>query len=251
MNNLRTEQTLVCNGRTLAYRQQPGRLPGVLFLGGFRSDMTGTKAHALAAWCEHRGHRYTRFDYSGHGGSSGRFADGTISHWLKDATAILDQLTSGPQILVGSSMGGWIALLLARSRPQRLHSLLTIACATDFTERLIRPALNPQQRAEVEHEGLTTLPSDYDQQPYPITRQLLDNGRQHLLLGQPIPLDCPVRLLHGDQDRDVPLAISEETAHWIEGPDTQLIRIQQGDHRLSKPAELDLITETLEQLLAI
>ncbi len=220
----------------------------MLFLGGFRSDMRGAKAEALATWCCTTDRAFTRFDYSGHGTSSGEFEEGTISRWLEDAVAILDQVTTGPQLLVGSSMGGWIALLLALARPSDSHSLLTIACATDFTERLVKPALTKEQLAQIEAEGMTHIPSAYDQEPYPITKQLLKDGKQHLLLGHPIPIHCPVRMLHGGSDRDVPWKISQETLKWLEGDDAQLTLVKGADHRLSKPAELQLITETLKLL---
>ncbi|MES9904263.1 MAG: alpha/beta hydrolase [Sedimenticola sp.] len=239
---------LACHDRRLAYLQQPGVHPGVLFLGGFRSDMSGLKAQALADWCRTTGRSYTRFDYSGHGASSGEFRDGTISRWLEDALSILDQATVGRQIVVGSSMGGWITLLLALARPQRLHALLTIACATDFTERLVKPALTEEQTAVLYRDNIAFLPSAYDGQPYPITRQLLDDGQQYLLLEKPIPIHCPVRMLHGMADRDVPWEISRETLQSITGEDVQLTLIKGGDHRLSKPEELNLVTATLNQL---
>ncbi|MEJ1356247.1 MAG: alpha/beta hydrolase [Candidatus Sedimenticola sp. (ex Thyasira tokunagai)] len=248
MSPSQLENTLLYGDKKLAYRQQPGSQPGVLFLGGFRSDMSGTKAKSLADWCRATDRAYTRFDYSGHGASSGEFEDGTISRWLGEATAILDQLTTGPQLVVGSSMGGWIALLLALVRPRRVHALVTIACATDFTERLVRPALTVMQRAQIEAHGVAYLPSNYDHSPYPITRCLLDDGLQNLLLGQPISIHCAVHMLHGEADKDVPWQISQETLEWIESDDVQLTLIKGGDHRLSKPTELNLIIETLKRL---
>ncbi len=220
-----------------------------MFLGGFMSDMTGTKAMALEAWCLQSGVSYTRFDYTGHGTSSGSFQDGTIGDWLDDATEVLDQVTDGPQVLVGSSVGGWLALLLALRRPQRVAGLLTIACATDFTHRLLRPALSPQQLEDLEHNGFTELPTEYRETPYCIGRTLLDEGNNHLLLHAPINIDCPVLMLHGTADTDVPAAFSHMTLERITpGNSARLILIEGGDHRLSSPAHLERITNELDRL---
>src|SRR6266403_5235745 len=180
----------------IAYHRIEGRAPGIVFLGGFRSDMTGTKALFLEDYCRRRGHGYVRFDYFGHGRSSGDFARGTIGCWREDAIAVIDSLTEGPQILVGSSMGGWIMLLAALARPERIAALVGIAGAPDFTEELLPKRLTPAQRQEILEEGSVVLPSDFDPAGYLYTRALIEDGCQHLLLGGPIALDMPLRLLH-------------------------------------------------------
>lgn len=235
--------------KRIAYHKSEGAGPGVLFFGGFHSDMTGTKAVALEQWCRARQRAFIRFDYSGHGQSSGHFETGTIGEWLEDALAVLDQLTEGPQIIVGSSMGGWLSLLAAVARPERLHALVTLACATDFTRLLLLPLFSDAQKQQLATEGRVLLPCDYDdQQPYPITRQLLEEGDQHCLLDRPIPIHCPVRMFHGLQDRDVPWDFSRRTCEQLESDDATLTLIKQGDHRLSEPADLRLIVNCLEQL---
>jgi pimeloyl-ACP methyl ester carboxylesterase len=235
------------DGVELAWRRLAGRGPGVVFLGGFNSDMTGTKAEDLAAFCAAQGRAFLRFDYSGHGTSGGRFVDGTIGRWAEDAARVLDALTEGPQILVGSSMGGWIALLLALRRPERVVGLIGIAAAPDFTSR-ITAALTPEARAAIETEGVWHRPSAYGD-PYPITRALLQDGERHLLLQAPVPVAVPVRLLHGQQDPDVPWELSLRTAAAITGPDVQVTLIKDGDHRLSRPADLLVLRRALAALL--
>ncbi len=237
------------NGKRIAHHKSAGSGPGVLFLGGFRSDMTGIKAVSLEQWCRKQGRAFIRFDYSGHGQSSGRFETGTIGEWLGDTLAVIDQLAEGPQILVGSSLGGWLSLLAAIARPQRAHALITLACATDFTRRLLLPMFTDAQRAQLRNEGCVLIPCDYaDQQPYPITRQLVDEGENHLLLDRPIPIHCPVRMFHGMQDPDVPWDFSRRTCEQLESTDATLTLIKQGDHRLSEPGDLRLIVDCLEQL---
>lgn len=237
------------NGKQIAYHKSEGAGPGILFFGGFNSDMTGTKAVALEQWSQARQRAFIRFDYSGHGQSSGRFETGTIGEWLDDALAVLDQLTEGPQIIVGSSMGGWLSLLAGIARPQRLHALVTLACATDFTRRLLRPMFTETQKQQLNSEGCVLIPCDYDdQEPYPITRQLLEEGDRHCLLDRPIPIHCPVRMFHGMRDPDVPWDFSRRTCEQLESQDATLTLIKQGDHRLSEPADLRLILGCLEQL---
>lgn len=237
------------DGKRIAYHQTPGSGPGVLFLGGFMSDMTGTKALALEAWCRQAGRPFVRFDYSGHGASSGHFEQGTIGEWLGDALAVIDRLSDGPLVLVGSSMGGWLSLLATLARPERVRALVTLACATDFTERLLTAQFGPEQHSAIERDGQILIPCDYDdQQPYPITRELLREGRRHLLLDNPIPIHCPVRLFHGMQDPDVPWSFSLQTCERLESDDATLTLIKQGDHRLSTPADLQLICHTLASL---
>ena len=236
------------DGVGLAWRRRAGRGPGVVFLGGFNSDMTGTKAEALSAFCAETGRAFLRFDYSGHGASGGRFVDGTIGRWAADAACVLDALTEGPQVLVGSSMGGWIALLLAaRLRPARVSGLIGIAAAPDFTRR-IEEGLAPEARAAIARDGVWHRPSAYGD-PYPITRALLEEGRDHLLLDAPIPLAIPVRLLHGQRDPDVPWTLSLTVAERIAGPDVQVTLVKDGDHRLSRPQDLLLLRRTLAGLL--
>jgi pimeloyl-ACP methyl ester carboxylesterase len=234
------------DGLRLAYRRIPGRGTGVVFLGGFNSDMAGSKAEFLAGWCEARGTPFLRFDYSGHGASEGRFADGTIGRWAADAAVVVDALAPGPQVLVGSSMGGWIALLLARRRAP--HALVGIAPAPDFTEDLMWAAFTPEQRAAIERDGVWHRPSDYGA-PYPITRALIEDGRDHLLLRGPVALDVPVRILQGMQDPDVPWRHALRIAEAITGADVRVSLVKDGDHRLSRPQDLALLGETLAPLL--
>ena len=232
----------------LAYRQQKGDGPGVVFLGGFHSDMTGSKAEYLAEWCAARGRAFLRFDYSGHGASGGSFAEGTIGQWLADAELILTRLTAGPQILVGSSMGGWIALLLALRHPERLAGLIGIAAAPDFTEDLMWSQFPTEIRAQIERDGMWLRPSEYGE-PYPITRQLIEDGRRHLVLRAPISLEVPVRLLHGQADPDVPWQRSLTIAETLTSRDVAVTLIKDGDHRLSTPENLALLGRTLGALL--
>ncbi len=240
-----TEETGCLHGR-LAWARLPGRGPGVVFLPGFRSDMGGTKALALREALAARGRSLLRFDYSGHGASAGRFEDGTIGAWADDAAAVLDALTEGPQILVGSSMGGWIALLLALRRPDRVAGILALAPAPDFTEALMWPAFDDAQRAALRRDGVLHLPSEYGE-PTPVTRALIEDGRRHLLLDAPIPLRCPVRILQGMADPDVPWRHALRLVDALEGADVRLHLVKDGDHRLSRPADLDLLVQTLDQ----
>jgi pimeloyl-ACP methyl ester carboxylesterase len=238
------------DGHHIAYHLTHGIGPGIIFLGGFMSDMTGTKATALEAWCRGEGRAFVRFDYLGHGASGGRFSDGTIGRWTDDAVAVIDQLTQGPQILVGSSMGGWIMLLAALCRPQRIAGLLGVATAADLTEELLWRRLDPAAQRQLQDEGVIHLPSDYPGEPYPITRTLIEEGRTHCLLGQTIALSCPVRLLHGMQDREVPWQISTRVADHLAGDDVRVTLVKDGDHRLSRNQDMDLLTGTLADLLA-
>lgn len=236
------------DGVALAWRRLAGRGPGVVFLGGFNSDMTGTKAEFLAGWCEARGTPFLRFDYSGHGTSGGRFADGTIGRWTEDAACVIGALAEGPQVLVGSSMGGWIALLLAARRRVPVRAILGIAPAPDFTEDLMWAEFTPDQRASIERDGAWLRPSDYGD-PYPITRALIEDGRQHLLLRGPLALDAPVRILQGMADPDVPWRHALRIADALAGGDARVTLIKDGDHRLSRPLDLALLGETLAPLL--
>jgi len=236
-------------GATIAYRQRRGRAPGIMFLGGFMSDMTGTKAEALDRFCAGRDQAYLRFDYFGHGASSGDFKDGTIGRWKGDALAALDQLTQGPQILVGSSLGGWIMLLVALARPERVKALVGIAAAPDATEDLMWAELSETARETMMRDGLVRQPSQYSSEDYVLTRQLIEEGRRHLVLRAPIAIDCPVRLLHGMRDPDVPWRTSLTLAERLTGADVRVTLVKEGDHRLSNEADLGLLTQTIETLL--
>ena len=211
--------------------------------------MTGTKALFLEDYCRRRGRAYVRFDYFGHGQSSGDFAQGTIGRWREDAIAVIDSLTEGPQILVGSSMGGWIMLLAALARPERIMALVGIAAAPDFTTELLPNRLSPEQRRELEQQGAVTLPSEYDPAGYLYTRALIEDGNKHLLLGAPIPLDIPVRLLHGLADASVPWQLSLRLAEHLQSHDVEVILVKGGDHRLSTEPDLALLAQTLDGLI--
>jgi pimeloyl-ACP methyl ester carboxylesterase len=220
-----------------------------MFLGGFRSDMTGVKASFLDEYCRRHGRAYVRFDYFGHGASSGDFALGTIGRWAEDAIAVLDALSTGPQILVGSSMGGWIMLLAALARSERIHALVGVAGAPDFTEDLVRPRLNAARRQECRETGAVTLPSQYDPAGYTYQLGLFEDGRRHLVMRAPIPLTCPVRLLHGMLDDAVPWQTSLRLAERLAGPDVVVTLVKQGDHRLSSEADLVRLASVLDELL--
>lgn len=243
---------------TIAYRHtpargaagRPGAAPGVMFCGGFMSDMTGTKALALEAWAVGQGLSYTRFDYQGHGASSGRFADGTIGMWAEDAIAVLDRVAQGPQILVGSSMGGWIALLAARARPDRVAALVGVASAPDFTEDLVWGGLDAEARTALLHDGAWYRPSQYFADPKPVTLALVEDGRRHLLLRGPIPFAGPVRLLHGMADADVPWRTSLRLAEALTATDVRLTLVKDGDHRLSRPEDIALLCRTVAEVVA-
>jgi pimeloyl-ACP methyl ester carboxylesterase len=226
--------------------------PTVVFLGGFKSDMTGGKATALDEFCNARGLAFLRFDYSGHGASSGDFLDGTISRWSADALAAIDRLTEGPLILVGSSMGGWIMLLAALQRRARIKGLIGIAPAPDFTEELIWRRLPGSDQHRLMMQGRLEQPSEYSAEPYVITRALIEDGRRHLLLGGTtggaIDLDMPVRLLHGMRDPDVPYRQSLRLAESLASRDVRVTLIKDGDHRLSRPEDLALLCDAVAEL---
>jgi len=239
------------DGMPLAYCQQHGRSPGVFFLGGFNSDMRGNKATALDRWCAGSGRAFTRFDYRGHGESGGRLVDGTIGAWLDDATRVLDAAAEGPQVLVGSSLGGWLALLLARRRPERCAGLLLLAPAADFTERLLPRQLGEVRLAQLAEEGACELPSDYPgERPYVIGRQLLEEGRSHCLLDRSaLSLPVPVRIIHGTADASVPASESLALLDALAG-DVALTLVMVRDPRLSTPADTARMLRQLEELLA-
>jgi pimeloyl-ACP methyl ester carboxylesterase len=231
--------------RTIAVRARAGSAPpGLFWLGGFNSDMRGTKALALDAWAAEHSRACVRFDYSGHGESGGKFADGTIGRWLEESLAVFDRFCSGPQVVIGSSMGGWIALLLAheiakRSGSASLSGLVLIAPAPDFTEELMWKGFSPAIRHEIETKGVWMRPSQYgDGSPYPITRNLIEEGRKHLLLAGSIEVGCPVRILQGAKDPDVPWQHAFALVHRLPADDVVLTMIQDGDHRLSRPQDI-------------
>lgn len=239
------------DGATIAYEQQDGSAPGVIFLHGLMSDRGGTKARTLAAHCAAKGYGYVRFDMSGHGDSSGRFEDGGIGRWTEDALAILDHVTTGPQILVGSSMGGWVMTRTAVARPQRIAGVLGIAPAPDFTEDQMWPGFSDEQRSLIMRDGVVEIPSDYNDGPYRISRHLIEDGRKNLVLRDAIPITCPVRLIHGQRDEAVPWQRSLLLADRITGKDVEIHFIKDGDHRLSLPHELALICRTVDDLVAL
>jgi pimeloyl-ACP methyl ester carboxylesterase len=232
-------------GRRIAYDLTTGSGPGVVFLGGFMSDKEGTKALALQGWAERQGRGFLRFDYSGHGQSSGAFEDGAIGDWYEDARAVIQMLTEGPQILVGSSMGGWIALLLARRHPEMLAGLVTIAAAPDFTEDGMWNEFTPQQRNRIMAEGFVDVPSEYSATPYRISRRLIEDGRKHLVLRSPLDLCCPVRMLQGTADKDVPVSVAMHLLDHMGGGDVRLTLVKGADHRFSTPDCLRLINATV------
>jgi len=233
----------------IAYARRAGAVPGIVWLGGFKSEMTATKATALDDSAGRTGHAFVRFDYFGHGASSGDFRGGTVSRWRDDALAVIDELTTGRQILVGSSMGAWLALLVALARPQRVAALLLIAPAIDFTESLLWNRLDSSVQGEILGKGEWLRPTSYGPEPYPITRALIEDGRKHLLLDRAIALFCPVRIVQGMEDPDVPWTHALKLVAAL-GPDTQLTLVKNGDHRLSRPHELALIEQILSGLAA-
>lgn len=241
------------NGHTLAYHFMPartGRPTGVVFLGGFGSDMEGTKALALEEWCRARGRAFLRFDYTGHGQSSGAFEDGCIGEWAADALAALDRLTEGPQVLVGSSMGGWIMLLTARERPERVRGLLGIAAAPDFTEDLVWRELTDAQRGELWREGRVLLPNGYDPaSPYLVTQKLIEDGKRHLLLDHPLNIKAPVRLIQGMLDTEVPWETALKIQKALVTDDVEIQFVKTGDHRLSGAADIARMGRALDALL--
>lgn len=236
------------DGRRVAHARTAGAKPGVVFLGGFRSDMTGTKATHLEAWARERGRAFLRFDYTGHGASSGRFEDGAIGDWARDAEDAIVGLTEGPQVLVGSSMGGWISLLVAARMPGRVAALIGIAAAPDFTEDSMWAGFGADERRALEIEGLVRVPSEYSDEPDVITRRLIEDGRRHLVLRHPLHLPFPVRLLHGTADADVDVSVALRLLAHATSPDMRLTLVKDADHRFSAPADLDLITATLDAL---
>ena len=241
------------DGAAIAYRRTARREPdgpatGIVFLAGFQSDMTGTKATALEAHAQASGRAFVRFDYLGHGESSGNIADGTMSRWLEDTLAVLDEVSDGPVVVVGSSMGGWLAHLVALARPDRIAGVLGVASAPDFTEDLLWAGFDRETREKLERDGVIHLDSEYSDEPYVITRALIEDGRKHLILRGPIAVTCPVRLIHGMADPDVSHALSVTLAEQLESNDVQVLLAKSGDHRLSAPEDIERLVATTEDL---
>jgi pimeloyl-ACP methyl ester carboxylesterase len=239
------------SAQRIAFRLRPGRGPTVVWLGGFRSDMLSTKAEAIDAWAAEHGRSFLRFDYSGHGESEGRFEEGTISRWLEESLAVIRALAGDRPLLVGSSMGGWIALLAARAlmtgpMASPPSALVLIAPAVDFTEVLMWEAFPPEIRAAIEQDGLWLRPSAYAPEPYPITRGLIEDGRRNLLLGAPIRTGCPVHILQGMQDPDVPWRHAMRVVEHLPGDEVVLTLVKDGDHRLSRPQDLERLVAAVE-----
>lgn len=235
------------DGERLAWRKVDGAGPTVVWLGGFKSDMTGTKAQVLADWAGDTGHAYVRFDYFGHGESSGDFVRGTITRWREDALAVLDELTEGPLILVGSSMGGWLSCLAAAVRPERIRGMVLIAPAADFTEKLMAPEMTDADRRAMDRDGVWMRPSEYGE-PYPISRELIEDGARWCILPGPVPVQAPVRILQGGADPDVPWTHALALAQALKTEDLVFSLIKDGDHRLSRPQDLVRLVAAVSEL---
>ena len=243
--------------RRIAVRLREGRGPGIFWLGGFKSDMQGTKAMALDDWAGRTGRACLRFDYSGHGESGGAFTDGTIGSWLEDSVSVFESFAGGPQIVVGSSMGGWMALLLARELRQRaasgtkfqgsLAGMVLVAPAPDFTEELMWKKFSPEVKRQIETKGFWERPSEYSDEPYVITRALIEDGRKHLVLGGLIETGCPVRILQGVKDEDVPWQHAMELSSRLARDDVVMTLVKDGDHRLSRPEDIERLIKAVAE----
>lgn len=236
------------DGVELAWSKLPGKHPTVVFLPGFASDMQGAKAVAIRDYCAEIGQACLRLDYSGHGVSGGAFTDGTIERWTRDAAAVIGVLTEGPVVLIGSSMGGWIGLLMARKVGNRVAGFIGIAAAPDFTEKLMWASMTPAEQHRLMAEGSITIASEYGE-PLVLTRALIEDGRNHLLLNRTIEIVCPVRLLQGKLDRDVPWETAIAIGQHLASTDVQITWVEDGDHRLSRPEDIALLTGVLGKLL--
>lgn len=245
-----TERLVTTQGEQVAFQRWPGQGPSLVWLGGFKSDMTGTKAERVAAFAARTQRAFTRFDYRGHGQSEGAFESLGIDDWRADALAVIDQATEGPLVLIGSSMGGWMALLAALARPERIAGVFLIAPAPDFTQRLMWDTFSDDVRRAILETGRYERPSAYGDGPYVITRRLIDSGARYNLLRAPIAIDGPVRILHGMEDPDVPWRLSVELAERLDSADVRLTFVKAGDHRLSTPSDLDLLERELAGFLA-
>lgn len=242
------------DGNRIAYRKQTGKAAGVVWLGGYKSDMLGTKAETLAAWAAGEGRSFLRHDYSGHGESSGAFADGTISKWLAESLAVFRQFTDGPQVLVGSSMGAWIALrmkaeLNEAGEGDRVAGLVLLAPAPDFTAELVEPQLTEAQRRDLVKMGYFEEPSEYSPEPYIYTRALIEDGRQNLVMTGPIHTHCPIHIIQGLADPDVPHSHALKLMSLLPADDATLSLVPGGDHRLSRPQDLELITRAVGETI--
>jgi pimeloyl-ACP methyl ester carboxylesterase len=247
-------QFLTVNGLDIALRRREGRTPGIVWLGGYYSDMLGSKAQWLDQWATERGVAFLRHDYSGHGESGGEFRDGTISLWLEQSLAVFRQFSSGPQILVGSSMGGWIALRMIEELQRtgeggRVAGLVLIAPAPDFTSELVEPQLTNDQRRQIAERGYMEEPSDYSSVPYIYTKALLEDGKTNQVLKGVIQTDCPVHILQGMEDKDVPYTHALRLMDHLPVDDVTITLVRDGDHRLSRPQDLDLLTRTVSSMV--
>ena len=237
------------DGTTIAYHRRAGKTPGIVFIHGFNSDMTGAKAMALDAFCAESGRAFLRFDYFAHGASAGDFADATIGHFLADTLDAIDRQSEGKLVLVGSSIGGWLMLLAALARPERIHGLVGIAAAPDATEDLMWQRFSFAQRETLLAKGSLHVPSQYSEASYLLTKKLIEEGRDHLVMRAPLAITCPVRLLHGMEDPDVPWQTSLALADRLAGSDVHVALIKDGDHRLSRERDLALLIRTVRALL--
>lgn len=235
-------------GRRIAYHKTKGAGPGVVFLGGFKSDMGGTKAVFLEEWAKAEGRAFLRFDYSGHGESSEDFEDGAIGDWAEDAAEAITKLTEGPQVLVGSSMGGWISLLMTRRIPEKVAGLVTIAAAPDFTEDSMWAGFSDAEKAELEANGKVALPSDYGD-PYIITKRLIEEGRNNLVLRDPLPLPFPTRFMQGTADNAVERDVALRLLDHADGADMRLTFVEGADHSFSDPDCLQLIIASIQDVV--
>ncbi len=245
---------IIVNGTEIAVRARSGKVPGLVWLGGYRSDMIGTKAEAIDQWAKDAGHAYTRHDYSGHGESSGEFTDGTISRWLEESLAVFRKYTSGPQILIGSSMGGWIALRMIQElnhagEGDRVAALVLLAPAPDFTVELMEPELGEKQLSDMETKGYFEEHSEYSEDPNIFTKAFFDDGRKNRVLNGLIDTHCPVHILQGQADPDVPFTLALKLLEHLPADDVTLTLVKDGDHRLSRPKDLELLVRTVEQMV--
>ena len=251
MSNIKSSHKILLSqcGDKIAYNYHEGRSPGIVFLSGLMSDMNGSKALALEEHCRKKERAFLRFDYTGHGQSSGDFEKGTITKWCSDAIFAIEKLTRGSQILIGSSMGGWIMFLVALHLKTKVAGLIGVAAAPDFTEDIIKHELNDKQRHTLKKSGSVEIPCDYDEQPFKITQNLIDDGYNNLMLNKAIPLKVPVRLIQGMRDSDVPWTTALRIQEKLDSNDVELTLVKGGDHRLSEPYNLKLLTGTLETLI--
>ena len=245
---METSYLIKSDGVKISYNKLSGTEPGIIFFGGFASDMEGTKALALQDYAEERGQAFLRFDYRGHGKSSGPFTDGNIGKWLSDCLAVLDKLTHGCQILVGSSMGGWLTLLTAKERPGRVGGIVGIASAPDFTEDLMWSQFDDETRKKLIENGQCSLASDYDESPYTITLDLIEDGKKHLVLRERLDIKVPFHLIHGMADEEVPYQLSLKLAEHVDSEKVQVNIIKNGDHRLSREQDLVEILKAVDDL---